>query len=205
MKFLQALVNFTKRISRGSSKLLLSCVVIGFLVTFLISGKSSITLESIAVSQDEHYIACFERGNTRTIKCFSSDGSLKYDFKIPLDISAGGHCTLWFEDDVLCALFYRTDTKVSLSRNGEILEIVKYSTKESPPEFDSFSVKDSKFVFEGNEIDVLYDKKTFWEYWFVGSERYLAVIPKSGKTIILYAWTAKDGTVEVTDTAHLVN
>lgn len=196
MKFLIDLLNLPKRSSGRKFNLLLCYVAFGLLVTMLVSNKTNIALESIAVSQDERHIACFERGNGRKIRCFSSDGSLEFDFMIPSDISAGGHCTLWFEEDVLCALFYRTDLKVSLSVDGSILEIVEYSSEELPPEFDSFSRKGPQYIFDGSEIDVMYNNQTLFGYWILGEERYLAITPKSGETIIVCAWTAGEGIIK---------
>lgn len=184
-------LNFKERLSGRRLKALLCYVVFGLLLVFLFSGKSHADLKSIAVSPNEQYIACFETGSGYKIRCFHSDGSLAFDFGILPEISAGGYCTLWFEDEVLCALFYRTDILVSFSMDGTILEIVNHTPEERPPEFPSFSHKGSQYVFDGNEIDVVYNKGSFLGYWFFGSERYLSITPKGGETRIVYAWTAK--------------
>lgn len=196
MKFLIEFFNLKERLSGRRLKVLLCFVAFGLLTIFLFSGKSRVDLETIAISPDEQYIACFETGSGHKIHCFHSDGSLAFDFNILPDISGGGYCTLWFEDDVLCALFYRTDTIVYFSMDGTILEIVDNTTEESPPEFPSFSRNGHQYVFDGNEIDVVYDKGSFLEYWFFGSERYLAITLKSGETKIVYAWTATGGITE---------
>ena len=188
---------FKNKLSEHRARVLLYYVSFGVLMTLLFSGKTSITLEAIAVSPDEQYIACFERGDEHKILCFSSDASLAFDFNIPPDISAGGHCTLWFEDDMLCALFYRTDKIAYFALDGTILNIVADTTEESPSEFPSFFRRGYQYVFEGNEIDVVYDKGSFLGYWLLGAERYLAVTPKSGDRKVIYAWTATEGISEM--------
>lgn len=197
MEFLIEL--FKYRLSGRRLKMMVCYVAFGLLITFLFSGKSSITLETITVSPDEQYIACFERGNGYRIRCFYSDGSLTFDFKIPPDISAGGHCTLWFEDDVLCALFYRTDKIAYFAMDGTILNIVENTTEGHLSEFPSFFRRGHQFVFEGNEISVVYDKGCFLGYWLFGAKRYLAITSKSGDTKIVYAWTATGIISEKTD------
>lgn len=188
--------DFTKRLSRRKLKMLLCYVVFGLLMVTIFSGKSRIDIESMAVSPNEQYIACFETGNGYKIRCFNSDGSMAFTYNIPVDISAGGHCTLWFEDDILCAMFYRTGKIVYFTSRGSLLKIVTDTTEETYPEFPSFSQRHHQYVFDGNEIDVVYRKGSFLEYWLLGSERYLAITTKSGETKIVYSWTAKEGLTE---------
>lgn len=179
-------------------KILLYCVLLGLIVILLCVGKPylSLSLEAIAVSPDEQYIACFEPGAEYRILCFRSDGSMVFTYNIPIDISAGGHCTLWFEGDILCVEFYRTDKVVYLTLNGSILNIAADTTEEDRPEFPSFSQMHNQYVFNGNEIDVVYREGNFLGYWLGGTRRYLAITPESGETKIVYAWTAKEGVIE---------
>lgn len=187
-------------VSKHAWKEVLFSAVLGLLMVFLFSGKCRVNLETIAVSPDEQYIACFETGRAdNKIRCFHADGSLAFDYNIPANISSGGYCTLWFEDDVLCVLFYRTEKIVHFALDGTILKIVEHTTKERPPEYPSFSRKGCKYVFDGNEIDVVYNKETFFGYWFFGAERYLAITAANGETKIAYAWTATGGVTEKTD------
>lgn len=184
---------FKERLSGRRLKMLLCCVVFGLLMVAFFSGKSRVDIESIAVSPNEQYVACFETGNGHKIHCFHSDGSMAFTYSIPVDISSGGHCTLWFEDDILCALFYRTDKIIYFTLDGSILNIADNTAEDSPSKFPSFSRRYRQFVFEGNVIDVVYDKGSFLGYWLFGSERYLAITPKSGETKIVYSWTANEG------------
>lgn len=178
---------------------LLCFVVFGLLMMSLFSGKSRIDLETIAVSPDEQYIACFETGRGHKIRCFCSDGSLAFDYEILPDVSGGGYCTLWFEDDVLCVLFYRTDKIAYFSMDGTILKITDHITEDRPPEFPSFVREGHQFVFAGNAIDVIYEKGSFFGYWFFGSDRYLAIKSHSGEMKVVYSWTAKESIVEKAD------
>jgi len=187
------LINFKERLSGRRLKMLQSYVMLGILMVAFFSGKSRVDIESIAVSPNEQYIACFETGNGHKIHCFQSDGSMAFTYNIPVDISSGGHCTLWFEDDILCALFYRTDKILYFTLDGSILNIADNTAEESPPKFPSFARRYHQYVFDGNEIDVVYDKGSFLGYWLFGSERYLAITLKSGEMKILYTWTAKEG------------
>ena len=188
--------NVKERLSRHSLKMLLLCVALGLLAVALFSGKSRIDLEAIAVSSDEQYIACFETGNGHKIRCFHADGSIAFIYDIPVDISSGGHCTVWFENDTLCALFYRTGKIVSFSLNGTILGISPDATEESHPEFLSFAKNGHQYIFDGKEIDVIYNKRNLVEYWFFGAERYLAIKSESGEMKIIDSWNAKEGIVE---------
>ncbi len=187
---------FKEMFSKRRLKVLLFSVIFGLLIMFLFSGKSHIDLEAIAVSPDEQYIACFETGNGRKIRCFRADGSLAFDYKISADISAGGNCTLWFEENVLCVLFYRTEKIAHFAMDGTIQEIVDNTSEETPPEYPSFSQKERQYIFDGDKIDVVYNKRTFLGYWLFGAERYLAITPTNGETKIVYAWTAAEGIIE---------
>lgn len=192
-------LGFKELLSDRRLQTLLLSLLFGLLMMFSFSGKYRIDLESIAVSQNEQLVACFETGRGHRIRCFYTDGSSAFDYIIPSEISSGGHCALWFDEDVLCALFYRTDTIVHFAFDGSILSITNDYTGDAPPKFPSFSHNRCQYVFEGNEIDVVYDKGSFLGYWFLGSERYLAITPQNEETQIIYAWTATDGVSKQTD------
>ena len=159
-------------------------------MTFLFVGKSHAAIETIAVSQDEQYIACFEAGDGHKIRCFYADGSLSFDYSVPSDISAGGYCTLWFEGDVLYSLYYRTDKVVCFSVDGTILDVFENESDSRPPKFPAFTRKGNQYIFNGDKIEVIYDKRSFFGYWIFGAERYLAITPQEEETKIAYAWTA---------------
>ena len=187
---------FKEKLSGRRLKILLCYVVLGMLMVSIFSEKSRVDIESLAVSPNEQYIACFETGNGHKIHCFQSDGSIAFTYNIPVDISSGGYCTLWFEDDILCALFYRTDKILSFTLDGSIFNIADNTLEESPPKFPSFFRNHHQYIFDGNEIDVVYEKGGFLGYWLFGSKRYLAIIPKSGEMKTICTWTAKEGNVE---------
>lgn len=193
MEFLIDFFNSKERLSGRRLKILLYSLAFGLLVMFLFCGKSRVDLETIAISPDEQYIACFETGSGHKIRCFHSDGSLAFDFNIIPEISGGGYCTLWFDDNVLCVQFYRTDKIVYFAMDGTILNIADDKTEDDPPDFPSFSRKGHQYVFDGDEIDVVYDRGSFLGYWLFGAERYLAITPQNGEAIIVCAWTATDG------------
>ncbi len=188
-------LNFKERLSGRKLKKLLCYVVLGLLMVAVFSGKSRIDIESMAVSPNEQYIACFETGSGHKIHCFQADGSMAFTYNIPVDISSGGHCAVWFEDDILCALFYRTNKIVYFTLDGSILNIADNTAEASPLKFSSFSRRGHQYVFDGNEIDVVYEKGSFWGYWLFGEERYLAITLKSGEMKIVYTWTAKEGII----------
>ena len=98
---------------------------------------------------------------------------------------------MWFEEDALCVLFYRTDKLVQFNLDGSIRGISDGSGMERSPEFPLFSRQGRKFIFNGKQIDVVYDKRTFTGYWLFGAERYLAITPKNEEIKVVYAWTAK--------------
>lgn len=175
--------------------MLILSVVLGLILTLLFSGKPylSLELEAIAVSPDEQYIACFEPSKEDRIYCFHADGSLGFEYTIPSEISAGGYCSLWFEDGILCALFYRTDKILSFALNGTILKISNGPHVDSLPKFPSFSIVGHKYVFDGNNIDVVYDKKSWGEYFCFNSERYLEITTSSGINNVVLSWTATEG------------
>lgn len=172
---------------------LLICVVIGVVLFFLFSGKSNSTIEAISVSPSGEYVACFEAVSKYQISCFRKDGTLAFEYEIPSDISAGGHCTLWFEDDRLCVFFYRTNKTVCFSNDGAILCITEKTDEHDREQFDGFFSANHRLVYDGNQIKVTYEKRSFLDYWFGGKERYLSIMPCDGTEVIVYAWTAKDG------------
>lgn len=188
-------LNFKERLSGRRLKVVLYSAVFGLLMALLCSGKPylNLALKAIVVSPDEQYIACFEPSAEYRIHCFHADGSMAFTYNIPVDISAGGHCALWFEDDVLCALFYRTDKIVYFTLSGSILNIADGTEEESPPEFPSFFRRGHQYVFDGNEIDIVYDEGSFLGYWLFGAERSLTITPQNGETKVVYAWTATEG------------
>ena len=175
--------------SRG--KRLLCYVVIGVVIVCFFSGKSNnTTLEAITVSPDERLIACYESGNGYTIRCFQSDGELVFAYEVLPEISAGGHCALWFGDDELCALFYRTDKIVHFGLDGTIMDITDDTDKMKRDEYPHFSRNGQQYKFVGTKIDVIYDPKSFFEYWLFEAERYLAVVSKEGEKRVILSWTA---------------
>lgn len=167
--------------------------VIAVMLCFLFAGKSNSTIEAISVSPSEEYVACFDAVSRYRIICFRADGTLAFEYEIPSDISAGGHCTLWFEDDCLCAFFYRTNKTVRFANDGAILDITEKTDEHERDKFDGFSSAKHKLIYDGNEIRVTYEKRSFWDYWFGGKERYLSIKSCDGNEVIVYAWTAKDG------------
>lgn len=167
--------------------------VIAVVLCFLFAGKSNSTIEAISVSPNGEYVACFEAVSKYQISYFRKDGTLAFEYEIPSDISAGGHCTLWFEDDCLCAFFYRTNKTVRFSNDGAILGITEKTDEHDREQFDGFSSAKHRLIYDGNEIRVTYEKRSFWGYWFGGKERYLSIMPCDGNEVIVYAWTAKDG------------
>lgn len=184
--------NLKKLLSKRKIVILLCSAVLGLFIIFSFSGKSRTDIEAITVSPDEKYIAYFETGRGYKIRCFHSDTSLSFEFDVPSDVSAGGHCTLWFEDDVLCVFFYRTDKIAKFSLDGAMLCIADYKVDKHPPEFPSFIQKGHQYIYEGREITVVYDQKSFLGYWFFNSERYLAITTTEGKANIVDSWSASD-------------
>lgn len=192
-------IDFKAILSGLSLKKLLYSVVFGLVMLFLFSGKSRVTLEAITVSPDEQYIACFETGNGYKIHCFHADGTLAFDFNVAPDVSAGGHCTLWFENNILCVLFYRTNKIVYFALDGTILNVADNAAEEYPPEYPSFSRKGQRYIFDGAQIDVVYNKGSFLGYWFLAKERSLSVTYQNGERKVLYAWTAAEGAEKKTN------
>ncbi len=155
-------------------------------------------LRSIAVSPSEQYIAFRdpldihdENGQYHKIRCFQTDGTFAFEYVITPEISSEGYCALWFDEDVLCVLFYRTHKVLHFAMDGTILETTTYPDQKSPPEYPSFQKNWREYIYRGKTIDVIYDKKGFVGYWFFHAERYLKVLFKNGEEKIL--WTGTTG------------
>ena len=185
------LLNIKKRLSKRRLINLLCCIVFCLLIMFFFSGKSRVDIKAMTVSPNEQYIAFFETGNGHKIQCFHSDGSLMFKLDVLPEISGGGHCTLWFENDILCVLFYRPDKIAYFALDGTLLEIVDNENEEWPPEFPSFNYKGRQYLFDGKEIDVVYNKRRFLDYWLFGAERYLDIVPRNGESRRVYTWSTK--------------
>lgn len=192
MRNMKDFLNYIGQEVRKNWKLLLWCVLIGSILTSLFSGKSNVELNAITVSPNEQFVACFGNNGGNKIHCFHADGTLSFVYDIPLELSSGGHCVLWFENNVLCALFYRTNKIVSFSMDGSVLSIADDVNAKKRPEYPSFSRQSHQYVYEGNEIDVVYDTGGFFGYWILGAERYLAITLKNGETIKAIAWVAQN-------------
>lgn len=199
MEFFREYFNFRKKLTGRNLKMLILFSVVGILLVSIFNGKCRVDLQTLAVSPDEQYVACFETGRGSIIRCFHADGLLAFEYEAPLDIGNGGYCAIWFEEDELCALFYKTHNVVHFAMDGTILNITDGTDMEYPPNFPSFKKQRRKYIFDGNKIEVVYNKQTFAGYWFFGAERYLEIIPKSGEPIIVYSWTAKEGVTEKAD------
>lgn len=176
---------------------ILFSIALGLIIMAVFPGKKSAALKSIAVSGDEQYIACYEwtellgkNNHKARILCFRSDGSLAFEFDILPEFSAGGACTLWFENDMLCILFYRTDIIVHYAMNGVMIDTVDDTTEEYPSKFPAFDRAGPKYVFDGNKIDVVYDHGSFWGYMFCGTERKLTITTEKGEAQVVWAETA---------------
>jgi len=193
--------NFRKKLTGHELKKLLCYIILGLIMSSFFYGKPylSVYMGSIAVSPNEQYIACYEASAERRILCLYADGSTVFTYNIPVDLSAGGNCSLWFEDDALCAFFYRTHKMVCFTSSGSIQSIVDSTVEKYPPKFPSFSRKGHQYVFDGDKINVVYDDGSFLGYLLFGSERSLAITPTGGETKMVFAWTAKDGINEKID------
>lgn len=170
--------------------LLLICITIGLLILCLLSGKTRRDIESMAVSPDEQYIAFFETGEGHMLRCYRVDGFQSFEYAIPSELSAGGHCVVWFEADTLCALFYRTKKVVRFSLDGTIVNVSKNNWDGYPLAFPGFSKKDSQYIYKGEHIDVIYNKRSIVAYWLFGFERYLTVKSQNGEIMSLLSWSA---------------
>lgn len=182
---------FSLALSPYKVKILLCSTALVILIMIVFSGKSRVDLETVAVSPSEKLIACFKTGDGPQILCFFADGTLAFEYNVNPDISAGGHCTLWFEDEILYALFYRTDKVICFSTTGTILKILDNEFEEYPIEFPHFDKTGHKFIYYGSEFDVVYDRGSFLGYWLLGTNRCLTILPKNGKAIPIMTWKAQ--------------
>lgn len=190
------ILHYKEILKMRGARILLFSIFLGLLLMLIVSGKTNGTIESIAVSFDEQYVACFECIDGAKISCFQSDGLRAFTYQIPTDISAGGHCALWFEDDILHALFYRTDLIVCFAMNGIVLDIVKHTAEIKPLEFPSFRQSKNKYIYDGNRIDVEYYRSNLLGYWLFNDERYLSIIHNNRESVRLLSWTAKAGILD---------
>ena len=186
------LLKFIKKLFHGRKlKNLLIYLVIGSLILCTLSGKSRRQIQSMAVSANEQFVAFFETGDGYKICCYCVDGVQAYEYLIPSELSAGGHCVVWYESDVLCTLFYRTDKVVRFSPDGEIISISESTLDEDPPKFPGFERKTAKLIYEGKQADIIYGNPFALSYWLFGSKRYVDVRYENGETKTLLSWTAK--------------
>ena len=169
---------------------LLICLAISLLVMCILSEKSRRDIESMAVSADERYVAFFETGEGYKLCSYRVDGLQSFEYAIPSELSAGGHCAVWFESDILCVLFYRTNKVAYFSIDGTIINITENEQEEYPSMFPGFSKKGSQYVYEGTSVDISYNKCNIFEYWLFGFERYVTVKSKNGETTTLLSWSA---------------
>ena len=169
---------------------LLISLAVGLLLMCLLSGKSRRDIESLAVSSDEQYVAFFETGEGYKLRCYRVDGSQSFEYAIPSELSAGGFCVVWFESDTVCALFYRTNKVAHFSPDGTLLNIYESNWEEYPSAFPGFDKKGTQYIYEGNHIDIIYNKRNIFAYWLFGAERQLAVDSNNGEKTILLSWSA---------------
>lgn len=169
---------------------LLCFLVLGMVIMCLFSEKSRIDIEEIAVSSDEQYLAFFETGEGYKIRCFHKDGIPAFVYDIPTELSAGGHCTLWFDDDTLFVLFDRTDKSVQLSMAGSVLGVFEENEFANVPQYSDFYWRKNEYIYQGKEINVIYNKGSFLDYWILGAERYLVVESSRGDKQIISSWSA---------------
>ena len=185
-------VHLKEKITVRELKLLLICIIIGLLIMCLFSGKTRRDIESMAVSPNEQYIAFFETGEGYILRCYHIDGFQSFEYAIPAELSAGGHCVVWFEPDTLCALFYRTNKVARFSLDGTNVNFSKSDRDEYPPVFPGFSRKAAQYVYEGENIDVIYNRQSFLAYWLFNLDRELIVKSKNDKSVTLLSWSATE-------------
>ena len=159
-----------RTLSKRAMIALLCSLALELTIMLLFSGKSRIDLEAIVVSSNEEYLACFETGRGHKILCFCIDGSLAFDYNIPSEVSGGGHCALWFDADILCVFFYRTNKVVQFTMDGTILKTEYVATKQyTPPEI--FTTNIMQLVGLVVKRFALSDKFDLWidlgDYWIV--------------------------------------
>ena len=184
-----------KRLGKYKVKLIYFIILlaIGFLIVLLLSGKSNVNINAIAISSDEEYVAFFETGRGHIIYCYDTSGSLLFRFDVPSTFDAGGHCSLWFDSDNLCAYFYRTKITAYFSSDGSIANTIEKAMEQTPRKYPSFSRKNGQYVFKGADIDVTYNTAGA-SYWLLGKDRYLKITSKNGETRMLLSWNAKGKT-----------
>ena len=170
---------------------LLCYFLIGLLLMVLLSGKSNLEIKSIAVSQNEEFVACFSNIDGCNIRCFSTDGLLQFHYDIPLDISSGGNCALWFDGDILYARFYRSDLIVSFDMDGTVTDICHEIATTVTSEYPSFLQQGHRYVFEGQNLGIVYDTGGLG-YWLWGEKRYLKIAPLGEEPIVLMSWVARN-------------
>ncbi len=181
-----------KRLGKYKVKLIyfIMLLAIGFLIVLLLSGKSNENINAIAISSDEEYVAFFKTGRGHIIYCYDTRGSLMFQFNIPSAFDAGGHCSLWFDSDNLCAYFFRTKITAYFSLDGSVVNTIENTMEQNPTKYPSFSRKNGQYVFKGAEIDVTYNTAGV-SYWLLGKDRYLKITSKNGETRMLLSWDAK--------------
>ena len=184
------LKDIKKILMNRNLKLLLIYSAIGLLIICTLSGKSRREIQSISVSADEQYVGFFETGEGFKLRCYSVDGRQTFEYEIPSDLSAGGHCVVWFESDVLHALFYRTKKIASFLPDGTLINVSESKLDEYPPEFPGFYRKDTQLIYNGKNIEILYSKNSF-AYWLLGAERCLKVVFPDGQETTIVSWTAR--------------
>lgn len=177
-------------LTRHKLKHLLFSLVLGLLIMCLLSGKSWRDIESLAVSPDEQYVAFFETDEGYKLRCYRVDGSQSFECDIPSELSAGGFCAVWFESDIVCALFYRTHKIARFSLDGSLLNISESNLEEYPPAFPDFEKKGAQYIYAGNHIDVIYNKRNVFAYWLFGAERLLTARSNNGESVVLLHWSA---------------
>lgn len=176
--------------SSRAKKHLLIYLVIGLLILCTLSGKSRRQIQSAAVSANEKFIAVFETGEGHKIRCYCVDGSQAFEFLIPSELSAGGHCVVWYESDVLCALFYRTDKIARFSQDGEIMSISESKLEADLPKFPGFNRKATQLIYEGKDVNIICGDPFALGYWLFNLERNLVIEFENGETKTLLSWTA---------------
>lgn len=145
-------------------------------------------IESIAVSDDEQFIAYIQDGPGVLLICQKPNGETVFTYD--LTEQSNGATYVWFENDTVCALIFRDKAVLRFSLQGELLNKVKNEeNKEAFPGFEGFF--NSHKTYSGECFTLEYDGATFIGFRMFDAERTLKAFFPNGDEVVLWhanAW-----------------
>ena len=169
-------------------KYLLIIVIIGLILTILLTTAPDQSLYSISVSEDGSMCAYVVDGYVvpQTLRVSNADGTLMFEHEFTDKETAGGVTVVWFEDENICTYSFRTDRRMDFSKDGTIKSTATDSDFDYPNQYEGFSKGFSEYSYKTEQGEYKYVNADFFSSLLLRRPKELLFVDQSGNECLLW-------------------